>query len=211
MDLFRIFFDSSWNLQIFANKWLILASLLPLLLWILYARFFNRLTAESFEIDEAEIGIGNQKIRMRPSHEDRQVAYKLWVELSTRKIGLPIDTENDAILEIYDSWYEFFTLTRDLIKDIPVSKIRKNESTRKLANIAIDVLNEGLRPHLTVWQAKFRTWYQIESHKNENKDIPPQELQKRFPEYAQLIQSMKEVNHKLIRYKESLEKIALEA
>lgn len=210
MDLLRIFIDPNWNIQVFANKWLILATLFPVLLWILYVRYFHRPTWRSFEIDEAEIGIGNQRVRIKPNYDDRQIAYKLWVELSTRKIGLPIDFENDVIPEIYASWYSFFKLTRDLIKDIPVSRLGKSQSTRQLVTIAIDVLNEGLRPHLTRWQARFRRWYQIESEKEQNTGLAPQELQKRFPDYDQLAQSMKKVNQRLINYKESLRKIAIE-
>ena len=55
--------------------------------------------------------------------KDQEIAYKIWVELSTRKIGIPFEKEYDIIIEIYDSWYEFFKITRDLLKEIPVNKI----------------------------------------------------------------------------------------
>ena len=176
MDLIKIFFDQSWNIQINLNKWVLLAIALALIGWFLVYRFIGRVFAKSLEIDEAEIGIGNSKIKIKPNYEDIQTAYKLWVELSTRKIGLPIDFENDVIMDIYNSWYEFFKLTRELIKVIPVSKIRKYDSTRKLINIMVAVLNDELRPHLTLWQARFKRWYQLELEKN--KDICPQDLQK---------------------------------
>ncbi len=60
------------------------------------------------EIDEAEIGIEPGKIKLRPNFTDRQVAYQIWVELSTRKIGLEIDLAHDVISEVYDSWHKFF-------------------------------------------------------------------------------------------------------
>jgi hypothetical protein len=214
MDLLRISIDPNWNIQVFANKWLLLAVLFPavlLLLRILHAKYWGRPAWRSFEIDEAEIGIGNQRIKIKPNCDDRQIAYKLWVELSTRKIGLPIDFENDVIPEIYASWYSFFKLTRDLIKDIPVSRLAKSQSTRQLVTIAIDVLNEGLRPHLTRWQARFRQWYQAESKKDQATGLAPQELQKRFPDYDQLTQNMKEVNQRLINYRETLRKIAIDS
>ena len=124
---------------------------------------------KTYEIDEAEIGIGGEKVKIKPNYQDMQIAYRLWVELSTRKIGLAIDLDNDVVNEIYDSWYEFFKLTRELIKEIPVSKIRKDESTKELVRIAIEVLNEGIRPHLTKWQARFRKWYKIEIQREENR------------------------------------------
>ncbi|WP_208529061.1 hypothetical protein [Pseudomonas aeruginosa] len=78
-----------------------------------------------YEIDEAELGIGEQKIKLRPNIVDKQIAYKVWVELSTRKIGLPIDLDNDVISEVYDSWFSFFSVTRELIKDVPVVEVSK--------------------------------------------------------------------------------------
>jgi hypothetical protein len=211
MDLIKIFFDSCWNVQAFISRWIIVAAAVCLIAWLVYTRYFGRVLAKTFEIDEAEIGIGSQKLKIKPNYQDVQIAYKLWVELSTRKIGLPIDFENDVIVEVYDSWYEFFRLTRELIKDIPVVKIRRHESTRNLVTIAIDVLNEGLRPHLTLWQARFRRWYDAECQKEETRSLTPQETQKTYPDYARLTQDMKLVNEKLINYRQSLKTIAIGA
>lgn len=162
-----------------------------------------------YEINEAVIGIGKQNVKIKPNYQDMQIAYKLWVELSTRKIGLEIDLDNDVIKELYDSWYEFFTLTRELIKEIPISKIRKDESTRELVRIAIDVLNEGLRPHLTTWQARFRRWYSTEIEREENKQLSPQEIQKKYPEYEKLTKEMIDVNRQLIEYRKILRLLAM--
>jgi hypothetical protein len=60
--------------------------------------------------------------------------------------------------------------------------------------------NEGLRPHLTLWQAKLQRWYEISLKLEENKLKTPQELQKKFPEYQYLANSMREVNNNLMHY-----------
>jgi hypothetical protein len=157
-----------------------------------------------FEIDEAELGVGSQKVKLRANRDDLKVAYQLWVELSTRKVGLPIDYDDDVIAEIYDSWYQFFGITRDLIKDIPPSKLRSGESIQGLIQLSTDVLNEGLRPHLTRWQARFRRWYENELTNPENLLIEPQELQKRFPRYTELKTDMEIVNARLMYYRGQL-------
>jgi hypothetical protein len=162
-----------------------------------------------YEIDEATIGIGDQKVKIKPNYQDMQIAYKLWVELSTRKIGLEIDLDNDVINEIYDSWYEFFKLTRELIKDIPVSRIRKDESTKELVRIAIEVLNEGVRPHLTKWQARFRKWYNTEIEREENRNLSPQDIQKKYPKYEKLTKEIREASHKLIEYRKILRHLTM--
>lgn len=160
----------------------------------------------AFEVDQAQLGIGSQKFTLRPNNIDRQIAYKIWVELSTRKIGLPIDASEDVVAEIYDSWYNFFTVTRELIKDIPVSKFRRKD-TEKIVRLSIDILNEGLRPHLTTWQAKFRRWLEFAESKEENKEKSPQDIQKEFPQYDELVQDLLAVNKALINYRAKMREI----
>jgi hypothetical protein len=208
MDLIRLFLDNNFNLQIFINKWILLLVLIGLIIYLLYLKLFSTIKSKVYEIDEAIIGIGNQKVKIKPNYQDMQIAYKLWVELSTRKIGLEIDLNNDVINEIYNSWYEFFKLTRELIKDIPIFKIRKDKSTKELVRIAIEVLNEGLRPHLTNWQARFRKWYNTEIEREENKNLSPQDIQKKYPEYEKLTKEMMVVNQKSIEYRKILRQLA---
>lgn len=209
MDLIRLFLDNNFNLQISISKWILLLVLIGVIIYLLYLKLFSSIKSKVYEIDEAIIGIGNQKVKIKPNYQDMQIAYKLWVELSTRKIGLEIDLNNDVINEIYNSWYEFFKLTRELIKDIPVSKIRKDKSTKELVRIAIEVLNEGLRPHLTNWQARFRKWYNAEIEREENKNLSPQDIQKKYPEYEKLTKEMIVVNQKSIEYRKILRQLAI--
>lgn len=159
-----------------------------------------RFSLKNIEFDEAQIGIGKGKISFRPNITDRQIAYAILIEVSTRKIGLPISFEDDVISEIYDSWYSFFGVTRELIKQIPVQKLNR-QSTRKILQISIEVLNQGLRPHLTKWQARFRFWYERELRKynaNDSEDLPdPQAIQARFPHYSELKVDLQRVNASL--------------
>ncbi|MFA5146961.1 MAG: hypothetical protein WC515_06295 [Candidatus Omnitrophota bacterium] len=206
MELIRIFVDKDFNIQWTLNPWVVITVLIGILVFI---RIRQGILHKDYEIDEAELGIGSAKVKIKPNYEDLQIAYKLLVELSTRKIGLLIDIEHDVIVEVYDSWYKFFGVTRELIKDIPASKIRKSESTRNLVNIAIEVLNVGIRPHLTKWQAKFRRWYENESKAGSNAGLSPQQIQKKFPDYKSLVEDMQNVNKNLIKYKDALDRIVM--
>lgn len=156
--------------------------------------------ATDFELNEAEFGFGQQKIKLKANDDDRQIAYKIWVELSTRKIGLPIDLEQDVITEVYDSWHTFFSVTRELIKDVPVKKYQR-DSTSKIVRLSIEVLNEGLRPHLTKWQARFRRWYEHAAKKEDFGSTAPQEIQQGFPAFSELAEDIKLVNDRLITYR----------
>lgn len=161
---------------------------------------------QNFELDEAEFGLGNQKFKLKVNDDDRQIAYKIWVELSTRKIGLPIDLEHDVITEVYDSWHTFFSVTRELIKDVPVRKYRR-DSTEKIVRLSIEVLNEGLRPHLTRWQARFRRWYERASEETDFVKISPQEIQQQFPHFQELADDLKVVNDRLIAYRKRMHQL----
>lgn len=170
--------------------------------------------AELMEIDQAAIGVGDTTISFRPNLTDRQVAYAIWVELSTRKIGLSIDLEDDVITEIYDSWYNYFSVTRELIKTVSVTKVR-NQSTRKIINLSIDVLNNGLRPHLTKWQARYRHWYEaqverIDENSTERTVLDPQAIQKKFPKYDELQTDLLAVNARLIAYRSSMQSLVFD-
>jgi hypothetical protein len=207
MDLMNFSYDAATGFSVSLHWIVIVISVLVAAIWLLVRwKYLGERYAE-FEIDEAEIGIGNHKVKIKPSEQDLQIAYQLWVELNTRKIGLKIDKENDVITELYNSWYEFFHISRELIKSIPVRKVRANKSTRELIDLSFKILNEAIRPHLTKWQAKFRKWYEAEKEKEENNNLTPQELQKRYPEYEELEKDLLHVNEVLISYKEVLEKL----
>ena len=196
---FSIQRDFTFNLTL--NTIALVVIILVAILVVFIKRYFENRTKTTFEIDQAEMGIGSAKLTFKPNNDDRQIAYKIWVELSTRKIGIPIDLEHDVISEVYDSWYGFFSVTRELIKDIPVSKIQ-HESTQKVVKLSIAVLNEGLRPHLTTWQARFRHWYEKRLKKEDEFD--PQAIQAEYPKFSDLKADMLEVNNRLIKYRSKM-------
>lgn len=100
----------------------------------------------------------------------------------------------------------FFKIARELLKDIPASRLPYSNDLIKLTE---RVLNVGLRPHLTKWQAKYRQWYNNEFiKKNNKKSETPQEIQKRYPEYSVLVEDLVLTNKRMIEYKDLMGKIA---
>jgi hypothetical protein len=199
-DLFRFVIDGVGGVTLHINLLAVIVLVALTAVLVLGWHFFVRRLMPSFEVDQAELGLGDQKITLRPNNLDRTVAFKIWVELSTRKIGLPIDPEHDVISEIYDSWYAFFGVTRELIKEVPVRRVR-SDSTQKIINLSIEVLNTALRPHLTRWQARFRRWYDRQLAQDPNADAHPQDIQRKFPDYEELVRDMLVVNERLIAYR----------
>lgn len=211
--LFSITWNAAdWTINLSISYIVIISLIILLLIIIVITYFSGNIFGRAFEIDQTEIGIGSHKIKLKPTYTDKQIAYAIWVELSTRKIGLPIDFEHDVISEIYDSWYNYFSVTRELIKGVPVNKFR-DDSTQQIIKMSIAVLNEGLRPHLTQWQARFRAWNnkKMKAYEKDESDavIDPQSLQKQFPEYEKLKEDMERVNAQLITYRKRMRELVL--
>lgn len=185
------------------SSWVTGALLLFLVLLFIWQGLRYRNLFQKFEIDQAEVGVGTNKLTLLINETDRQIAYKIWVELSTRKIGLPIDLEHDVISEVYDSWHTFFTVTRELIKDVPVNKFRRKD-TEEIVRMSIGVLNDGLRPHLTKWQARFRRWYGKATEHSDFIEQSPQEIQQRYPKYDELQADLLAVNQRLMAYRKMM-------
>jgi len=201
-NIIRVVLGRDLNLDIHINGIVIIILIILITIVVLLRRrLFPSL--KRMEINEAEFGLGNQKITLRPNTTDLQIAYKIWVELSTRKIGLPIDLDHDVISEVYDSWYGFFAVTRDHIKEVPATRFRRKD-TERIIRLSIEVLNSGVRPHLTRWQARFRRWYEQAVAKKENLTIDPQNIQKKFPQYEELVGDLRVVNNHLIHYRQKL-------
>lgn len=200
IKIFDILYDSSQfqlNITINWRVFIIIGTV-----WILAILIKNVALKKSISIDAATLGIGNSNITIKYNRKDQEIAYKLWVELSTRKIGIPYDEENDLIHEVYNSWYEFFSIARELLKEFPVGKLAYSH---ELVDITQRILNDGLRPHLTTWQARYRKWY---ANNESEGDEAPQKIQRTYPDYALLIKDLIKTNNQMIEYKNMLYTIA---
>ena len=197
-----------WNILAISFNWVVIAVIILFILgiFIITKQLGLYVNKQSIDVDEINLGIGNNSVKLSYCRKDQEIAYKIWVELITRKIGIPFDKEYDVVIEIYNSWYEFFKITRELLKELPVNKIA---SSNELILLTEKVLNNGLRPHLTKWQAQYREWYSIALE--EGKHMSPQDLQKSFPYYNDLIIDLIATNNRMINYKELMYKIAFKS
>lgn len=121
-----------------------------------------------------------------------KITYKIWVEMITRKIGQSIDPENDVIVEIFDSWYDFFGIARNYLKQIPTDML-DDDDTIEVINIILRILNDDLRPCLTKWQSKYRKWFNHTTEQN-YKIVTPQQIQESYPHYTDLLEDIINAN-----------------
>jgi len=201
MDLINFYIDENCNLIFKISIWLVFVILCFSLFYFLIVKKIFRYNLVKLDIKLGNVGTAE----FRPNKTDLQIAHKIWTELITRKAAIPIDEENDVIEEIYDSWYTLFQKVREFISEIPADLIRNNKSTKEIVRISTQTLNEGLRPHLTKWQARFRTW--SAAKKDKLMEMTPQEFQKEYPQYKDLIDDLLRVNKHLMQYAQELKKI----
>jgi len=216
-SIFKIAVDKS-NYHILFDFNIITLIIIAVLLFIGYLIFKlyknkNNLVSKNIEPVEITLntGAGSIKYRIIRNYANLEIAHKLYIELITRKAAIRIDEKNDVIVEIYNSWYDLFKITRKELKNFSGDILESNPQSKELIRLATDILNKGLRPHLTKYQARFRKWYfeQLEKDKSkkESDKRTPQEIQKDYCKYDELISSMKKVNEILIEYKNKLEEI----
>ncbi len=206
-DLITIKITDGYSLAIEVGPVFLALLILGAAGWAICHYYYRCRRLPSWSVVEAEVQLGGiGKVKIRPSYEDIQVAHKAWVELVTRKAALPFDEAHDVISEVYKSWYALFPEMRSLAKTIPAEKVRGSKDTQELVRLLVDALNKGLRPHLTQWQARFRHWYEATIEQNAGKS--PQEVQRDYPQYRELVDDLIKVNKQLVEYADVIRQIA---
>lgn len=203
MNIFTIRFEGYQNIVLTIN-WIaaVILFLMVVLASCCIRWIYKRQVLKSIKIEEATIGIGNSSITIKYDGRIKEVAYKIWVELITRKISIKFDENYDVINEVFDSWYEAFKIIRLLLEEIPADRINNASG---LIELTTKVLNNGLRPTLTKWQAAYRRWYKKALDRNPN--ASPQDIQKEFPEYQSLISDLRKTNEIMINYANELKRL----
>ena len=204
------FNNDAWTLSLTLNVWVLLSCvLLFFLVRYLIKQFItsNKVHNEVIPVKLKYTFAGTVvEYSINRNFQNIEIAHRMYVELITRKAAIPID-DNDVIVEVYNSWYTLFQTTREELKKLSGEMLLDNQVSKDLIKLLSDILNNGLRPHLTEHQAKFRKWYNNAIILEENKTKTPQTIQSEYEDYQKLFESMKAVNDLLIEYAERLEEI----
>ena len=183
----------------------ILIILIVIVIYFIYGTI-NFFLKKKFKIVTMNINIANiGSVSIEKNRDISKIAHKAWVEIMTRKVGLLFEEDKDVIVEVYNSWYALFGIIRELLKEI--EPMKKDAKIEKLEDILIKTLNYGLRPHLTKWQAKFRRWYEQEIGIEENQKLSPQEIQRKYDKYDELVEDLKKTNKQMVQFAEELKKL----
>lgn len=198
---------SGWGVDISIG--IVFVALIALLV---IAGAVGRRRSKGWKVTSADFTFaGCATVTMCPTDDVARLAHQAWIEITTRKASIPFDDDNDLIVEVYNSWYALFKALRDLSKGVPIRKgMRKDSDESKLVEILTGALNVGLRPHLTKWQARFRRWYDAALADSSNSSRAPQDIQRDFPQYGELVADLRNVNDGMSVFAESLRSLAHE-
>jgi hypothetical protein len=206
-EIIRFSFDSSKPSLTIESDWIFLLIILGLIIILI---LLKRYLPKWFLWHELEVEIsGSPKavFKVARNNENLYIANRIYIELTTRKAALPLDEDDDVIEEVYNSWYKLFGTIRDEVKTLPGKYLKDHDPTSALIGLTLKILNDGLRPHLTQHQAKFRRWLEKAKVDPKYDTLSPQQIQKLYPDYPNLIDSLKKVNKTLMDYATELNKL----
>ena len=188
------------------NLWvLLIVFILIFLITYLVKRYRNNSAIEqNIKPVKLKYSLGGTEVEydITRNYKNIEIAHRIYIELITRKAAIEIEDDKDVIIEVYNSWYSLFQITRDELKSIDGELIKDNDTSSELVKLLTDILNKGLRPHLTEYQAKFRKWYNEQIEKDSSSS--PQEIQANYEDFTSLMNSMKQVNTNLIDYSKTI-------
>lgn len=129
------------------------------------------------------LNLGLVKLTGDLTDDDRQCAWELYAELSTRVAvtGKPDDAEcsnfdGELYIESLNSLYTFFQEARKIMRQFPVGKI-KNDQKDHLGVLISRMMENILRPFLEKWHVEYRHWWENQS----NPRLSPFERQSEYP------------------------------
>tara|TARA_B110000003_G_C16622970_1_gene523833 strand:- start:111 stop:767 length:657 start_codon:yes stop_codon:yes gene_type:complete len=201
-------FDYSKPQVTLESDWFFLFGIILIIIIFYFLR--KKIKENNFPIIEMEVEIsGSPKTKFKAKRDDSNIyiANRIYIELITRKASLSFEDDKDVIVQVYDSWYDLFKIVREEVKNVPGHYLRSHKPTSALIGLSTRILNEGLRPHLTTYQAKYRKWYEAELKKESSKELTPQEIQAKYDDYDNLITDLKGVNKVLIDFSIELKKL----
>lgn len=142
------------------------------------------------------------------SEDDRQCAWELYSELSTRVAvtGKPGDSdcnsfEGELFSESLDSLYRFFQESRSIMRKFPVGRIAVDTSNH-LGVLVSRIMATALRPFLEKWHVRYRHWWENQS----NPRLSPMERQKEFPDMKEFIDEWAELRRFMREFQQLLVK-----
>lgn len=134
------------------------------LLWPVYKSIVIRLRVEDWRLEEVEIS----GVKFTSGGTQRRVAWRLFVETTTRVATQPIQDHTGHVSEALASLHHLFGLTRQVLAEMEPTPTASGET---IETYALDMLNSDLRPFLAKWHP---LWEEFEKNGDKSTVWPRQ-------------------------------------
>lgn len=139
-----------------------------------------------------------------PDKSEQEAAWEMYVELITRISVAPLAPEEGLLREALTSLYTIFGTTRAILRKYGPSVAQpKSDGDLSLGQIAVAILNRGLRPVLAKWHP---TLLHYESTRQAS--VSPLEHERRWESNAEMRQVLDQVRETMTEYANVLAQVA---
>ncbi|PSR15738.1 hypothetical protein C8255_21540 [filamentous cyanobacterium CCP3] len=140
------------------------------------------------------------EIQLETVRISRGAAWALYVEMTTRVATQQLEEGHGLLREALDSLYSLFATTRQILKE---GGPDVGTSPQSVGGIAIQMLNQGLRPFLSKWHPQLKIW---ESYCPDG--VSAKEHEQNWLQESQMRQELKALGQNLEQFTNELAKIA---
>jgi len=153
--------------------------------------------SRKFQLTEVTVSVPQfSELKFAVTRDNKQTAWRLFVEAVTRVSGQPLATGTGHIREALTSLYQLFAITREILGQVTPSIRTTGRPT--VEHLAIAMLNNELRPFLSTWHPRLRAWEQA------NPDGP----ESAWPDDERCRAELAAMQRRLLRYVEGLGELA---
>ncbi len=163
------------------------------------------LNLESLSIN-LPFGLGGANILVTESQKN--VAWALYIELSTRIAGVELEPGMGSAREALNSLYSLFETTRSVLREQGSDAAEGPES---VGPIAIDILNKGLRPFMVKWHTSLGNFESLQAEEQRAKfagDVQVIVDESQWPEFNNFYEALEENRQGMLLYIGALADIA---
>lgn len=133
-----------------------------------------------------------------PNVTEKIAAWEIYVELATRITLINLKEDFGSLREVLTSMYNFFKVTREILKKHGPEVGKPKELKKKeisLGMIAIDILNQVLRPFMSKWHILLSEYEELKVQ-----SISSIKYEKEWEMNKQFRSELKEIQRKLNDY-----------
>ncbi len=143
-------------------------------------------------------GLGSMEFEANEA--EQRAAWSLYVELTTRIAVQSLDTHQGLLREALTSLYSLFGLTREILREAGPAVAH---SPKSFGPIAIEVLNQGLRPFTSKWHPL------LQSHEEQRpKDVSALEHEHNWEHFQEMREELVELQKQMKIYADVLAEIS---